>query len=239
MSEKSNEIIKKVLKREKDTYVVRSVDYIDLLVTPNNIIEENDDHTIVFLQGSALLVPLKHIKGPTKFVLELGTVVNMVPSEILPDSIYNGDGSYKVLRFHEGDLFIENTTVVKHVKNVDFLFKKGLLGGNIKGLPYSEAISVFENNLKLNSELNLTSFLKEGLISILFRDKDNPEQPVRLRKDGDVNKYVTLDARAIAQVSSTHGAMTFEDANTSTIISTTRGKDNTSNVPSLEKYFDL
>jgi len=217
-------MITKYLKKNKDSIIITDKDgYLDLLVSPDMIQSENGKEISLFLLGTILMINDEKSNNVTEgYVFKLGTVVTGIPSEKI-----NNNGTYKsipddfvILRFTNGDTFIKNTKVIRHIDNVALLIQL-IMGGKIRGLKYTDMYDIVMSNWKSNVELNVSSVLVELYIAEMFRMAKDIKKPVRLDSSGKY-EYVNLSIRALVQSLDTFTATTFEDANTSYILATSK-----------------
>jgi hypothetical protein len=158
--------------------------------------------------------------------LKLPSIITLYSEKISKVKLIfnNEEEIYTVLNFNNGDIFLNNTNIIKTPKNtLNFinLLHYGKLPKNIK---YEEIISIYRDNLRLNEvNLKVPSLILESIISELCRDKNDRNLPFRLGKS---NEFLYAPIKMLPHLNSSFSSISFEDPNKGLALSIKRTKDN-------------
>jgi hypothetical protein len=142
-----------------------------------------------------------------------------------------GEEEYTILSLNKGDVFIEQTKLIKGIEAVEKFASKLLHGGKLpKSIKYEDVIKLYHKCLDFNGiGLGVPSLTLESIVSEIYRDRNDVSQPFRKRigKGGSVSQYAyePYNIKKIPSLSSTFAALTFEDMNQSIIDSIKRNRD--------------
>jgi hypothetical protein len=98
-------------------------------------------------------------------------------------------------------------------------------------VPYEKSLQIWQKNQELNSaNLGVPSVIEELILSVMYRDKNDPGTKFShvIGKDVNVSQYdyVMNNIRQICQYTSTFTALTFEDIDSMITTSLNRTRTN-------------
>lgn len=184
-----------VEKKGNDSIVI--VDKLIMHIYENQIVDA--DGTIVFFAFGNCEVTDGSKSYSTVF--RLANIITSIPSEII-----RGEGKDVHLVYNKGDIFVNGSTVVDDVTNIEMLFKSITTGSLPESIPLADYLKILKTNIQQNGGLNINDQDLEILLSEIARDSKDPTKPARLR---DVNDYVFISFRAL--VAATDNAIYYED----------------------------
>lgn len=136
----------------------------------------------------------------------------------------------KVLAYQKGHK-IMNSGVVEDSSNVESYLNFVLKGKVPSIVPYEKSLQIWQKNQELNSaNLGVPSVIEELILSVMYRDKNDPGTKFShvIGKDVNVSQYdyVMNNIRQICQYTSTFTALTFEDIDSMITTSLNRTRTN-------------
>lgn len=149
-----------------------------------------------------------------------------------------------VLRYIKGQKIMRSYTIQdsSNVESYLNFINKGKVPSIV---PYEKSLQLWRKNQELNgANLGVPSVIEELILSVSYRDKDDPSKKFSHVIGKDLNKsqfdYVMNNIRQICQYTSTFTAVTFEDldASLTTSLNRTRSKGNEAVSP-IEDLFKL
>ena len=134
-----------------------------------------------------------------------------LPSEVEPVPC-------KVITYYKNSIIMKSQ-IIKNDDNVSGFVDFVVNGKLPKNLPYSKSIRIWRKNLSLNgSSLGVPSMIMEMILSVAYRDKNNPYNKFSTVVGNDLSvsefDYKMSNIREICQFTSTFTAITFEDMDT-------------------------
>lgn len=132
---------------------------------------------------------------------------------------------------------IMNSMVIEDSSNVEAYLDFVTKGKVPTIVPYEKSLQIWRKNQSLNSaNLGVPSVIEELILSVAYRDKNNPGSKFShvIGKDLNVSQYdyVMNNIRQICQYTSTFSALTFEDLDSMVTTSLNRTRTNGNEAPS-------
>lgn len=121
----------------------------------------------------------------------------------------------KVLIYDKGHK-VTNSGIIEDSSNAEAYLNFVTKGKVPAIVPYEKSLRIWRKNQELNSvNLGVPSVIEELILSVAYRDKNNPSQKFShvIGKDLNVSQYdyIMNNIRQICQYTSTFTALTFED----------------------------
>lgn len=217
---------------KEDYKVNKEIEYIELIVTDDMLIFNEDDISVFGL--GAVVIVIKDEKKIAEKELTLATFFNTKPREV------EHRGNDYVLKYYGGDKFInckdgEIAETVISVSNQEFFFKKMVSGKMRPASNLSIGFKTILNNIDLNVPLDVPFLIKEIYASNVFRDTTKPEYPARVTGS---DNYTILSTRNLVAYGPTYTALSFEDP-TAMVVNKALVKGEKERVTMREKYATL
>lgn len=155
-------------------------------------------------------------KLPVKFRFEYTTLEKFkgkLSNELMPDD-------YNVYGLVKGNKFITDTNHVQDLEDLEYFMKNRLFQGSLPEIiSYPESYELLLNLLlftNTNAGLNVSSTMYELILAELYRNKNNLNEPFRLKINGnkqyDKYGYKMVGLRKLPSLHSTFNALIGEDS---------------------------
>ena len=171
---------------------------------------------IALVNARVAMTPEDKIEDSKLYTLNYPQLVITNPSgsETRKIALYPGDEleEFIVLKYTTGDILMP----MQNPQNVDNCtkFLNILVRGQIpRTIKYEDIFKAWKMNLELNdANPGVPDAYLQCIISEIYRDRNNPRQPFRMRygKDMSKNNYEPYNIRSVVSVSSVFSSQTFE-----------------------------
>lgn len=150
----------------------------------------------------------------------------------------------KVIKYQKGHK-ITDAGVIEDAANVESFLDLIIKGKIPHTIPYSQVLKIWMKNLELNSaHLGVPSVIEELILSVTYRDKDDPSKKfsriIGSKPNTSEFAYATNNFRQVCQYTSTFAGLTFEDIDSMISTSLNRTRNHGEETPSpLENLLKL
>lgn len=219
--------------REEDGSLYFSGDYLEVYI-PKYYIEDKIAETLgngmdtlgifyfaVGKQDNKASMQLYKLLLPVSIYLEIPNryEARLTLSKDVPED------DYVVLQFYNNDVFIQNLSIKKTVKNTE-KFIKILHGGKLPVMSYEDLCEIYHLNLQMNGvNLGVKSVVLESILAELCRSKK--DKAIAFRKEIGAGKakntdYQMINIKELPQLNSNFAAISFENMHESLVGSINR-----------------
>lgn len=161
-------------------------------------------HDLLFIENDVRTIGIFEVRiNNETYPVVLPAILTMCPSDTYRQKEDNVE--YWVLKFHRGDIFIKNRTLIKQSFIVPALFEEYLVNGNIpKFFRYKDLATLFDEAQKTcGINLGVAHVVLELIYSHLSRDRNNLTKQYRYTDQKEMPYYIGLKNVAYATSSAT------------------------------------
>lgn len=196
----------------------------EFYIPKNFILDINDKDYTIYSIGRI------HV-GDKAMTLALGNIITTTPT-----SVVEIDDLYMKFIYNKGDVFVNNTRVLKDSVYIEGFFGMVCAGQLPEIIPYEDWFTVIHRLVENNQHLEVNPKMFELHISNMFRGMKDTSKVYRLSDMKD--PYISMNNREAVSQSSTFASNTFEDPISMLLINVTR-KEVDEDFSPLEKYARL